>query len=1083
MIRRFGTFPGAAKDTMQTEILPHSGPSLIETADAAAGTGTTYALAIGATGQGTLSAGDHDWWQVDLVAGQTYTFGMIGTGEAGSGASPTHDPYLRLIGADGATELASNDDGLQNFNSTITFTASTSGSYFLDASDFEANNTGQYGIAASLRTKLDLDLSMMSGAIDTRAYWTGTRSTGVTVSFAFRDTYAGNLTNFTPMSAAEQTAVLDIFAQISEMTGLTFRQVNPGGTSNDAAILLANYSASDGTGGHASYPGSTDATSSSGDIWMNTTPSDTAITPGSWFYMALMHEIGHAIGLSHPGQYNAGVGASISYDASTQFVQDTLQYSVMSYWSETNTGANFGSTGEPQSYMLMDVAALQAIYGVNSATRAGDTVYGFNATAGDPLYDFAINRAPALSIWDGGGTNTLDLSLASAGQTVRLAAGSISSVLGGTDNLSIAQGVTFKQAIGGFGNDTITGNDAGDTLTGGVGADTITGGAGNDTIIGDGSTLGSANDTFGFTFARGQSLGATGLTGLPTTAMTLEFMIKFQPDMGTQWFMAIPGLQVMVDPGNTGAPGVWFYLNSKWAYSQITAAQLSDGAAHRISFSWDSTSGKAQFYLDGVQSKTTTYATGEVLAGAGTIKINPVGASLGDLRLFDIALDATTIALHSAGPLADPAHEPHLVLDWSVAADGTISNTAGGAAPVLTGSPTASLLHSGSDYADVLSGGAGDDLLIGGAGDDRITGGDGFDTVSYADAGARVIVDLGAAGPGQASGGAGHDTFSDKIEAIIGSAFNDILSGNTAANHLDGGDGNDRLYGGAGGDTMVGGNGNDVYYVDAGTDTVDEAGTSGNDLVYATTSFALGANVERLTLRGAGNIDATGNALRNTLIGNAGANHLYGGDGADRLSGGAGADVMIGGNGNDIYYVDTSADVVDETGTDGNDLVMSSASFVLGANVERLTLRGAGNIDATGNDLRNILIGNTGDNVLDGGAKADVLLGGQGQDTFLFDTLGTKADADTIRDFTPGVDHIALDRSVFTAFSGDAAGALPALAFLPGMAAQSAEQHLIYNTASGALFFDDDGSGAHAQVQIATLAGAPTLAASDIVLI
>ncbi len=713
-----------------TEILPNPGPGLIESSDAAAGTSTAYRLTVGATGQGVLAGGDHDWWRVDLVAGQSYAFGVVGTG-----ATPTRDPYLRLIGVDGSTVLSTSDDDLPNHNSLILFTATTTGTYYLDVSGYLASNTGQYGVAATVGTKLNLDLSMMAGVIDTGYYWTTTRGTGAAITFAFRDTYSGSLTNFAHMSASEQAAVLKIFALLSELTGLSFVQVNPGGYSDNATILLADYSASDGTGGHASYPGSTANTSSAGDVWMNTSPHGGSVTYGSWFYMALMHEIGHALGLSHPGEYNAGVGVSITYAHDAQYYQDSLAYTVMSYFSETNTGTNIGSD-YAETYLLSDIATLQAIYGANSGTRSGDTTYGFHANAGNTLYDFSVNTIPAFCIWDGGGTNILDCSLTPAGQILRLTAGSLSSVLGYTDNISIAQGVSIRAALGGWGNDAIYGNDLGDTLTGGVGADTLVGGAGADSLLGDGSTYGAAADTYGIVFdnvaATGQMLRGNGLTGLPTTAMTLEFMIGFNGGVTADWFFTMPGLQVMIDPGNSSAPGMWFYLNSTWAYSGITVAQLQDGGTHRISFTWDSAGGPTAFYLDGRQIKTTTgFASGITLAGSGNVSFDPVSARLGDVRLYTAALDAATIALNANGPLADPAHTAGLVLGWSVAANGTVSNAVGGTAPTVTGSPATALIHAGSPYADVLSGGAGNDAITGGYGNDTIDGGDGNDTAVF----------------------------------------------------------------------------------------------------------------------------------------------------------------------------------------------------------------------------------------------------------------------------------------------------------------------------------------------------------------
>src|SRR2546430_1031672 len=129
-------------------------------------------------------------------------------------------------------------------------------------------------------------------------------------------------------------------------------------------------------------------------------------------------------------------------------------------------------------------------------------------------------------------------------------------------------------------------------------------------------------------------------------------------------------------------------------------------------------------------------------------------------------------------------------------------------------------------------------------------------------------------------------------------------------------------------------------------------------------SYGLSANVENLTLTGSAGIDATGNELNNILIGNSGNNTLDGGTGADAMAGSAG---------NDTYFVDNAGDVVSENAGEGVDTILSSVSYVTPANVENLTLTGNADINATGNELNNGLIGNSGNNVLDGGAGADTM--------------------------------------------------------------------------------------------------------------
>ncbi|GAB6140770.1 hypothetical protein JCM14076_14990 [Methylosoma difficile] len=183
--------------------------------------------------------------------------------------------------------------------------------------------------------------------------------------------------------------------------------------------------------------------------------------------------------------------------------------------------------------------------------------------------------------------------------------------------------------------------------------------------------------------------------------------------------------------------------------------------------------------------------------------------------------------------------------------------------------------------------------------------------------------------------------------------------------------------GGSIADTYVGGIGSDVYLVDNSGDLIVEASTVATeiDTVFSSVSFALTANLENLTLIGTSAIDATGNSLNNTLVGN---------DKNNSLQGAAGADVMIGGLGNDSYFVDNSGDVVIETSTFATevDLVSSAISYVLGANIENLTLLGTATNNGTGNSLNNVLVGNSGTNNLLGGAGDDMLTGGNGTDIY-----------------------------------------------------------------------------------------------------
>jgi Ca2+-binding RTX toxin-like protein len=193
--------------------------------------------------------------------------------------------------------------------------------------------------------------------------------------------------------------------------------------------------------------------------------------------------------------------------------------------------------------------------------------------------------------------------------------------------------------------------------------------------------------------------------------------------------------------------------------------------------------------------------------------------------------------------------------------------------------------------------------------------------------------------------------------------------------------------------------------------------------------------------------------------------------------------VLEGLDGNDLYYVNNSGDTVLEVANAGTDRVLASVSFTLrgGQSIEALTptdYHTTTNINLSGNELAQSVIGNAGDNVINGAAGNDTLEGLGGSDTFVFNSaLSASGNFDRILDFTPGVDHIELDHAIFTALAP--ANPLPSADFTTG-APTTPDQHIIYNTSTGALSYDDDGSGAHAAVQFAVLSGHPALTSADL---
>ena len=348
----------------------------------------------------------------------------------------------------------------------------------------------------------------------------------------------------------------------------------------------------------------------------------------------------------------------------------------------------------------------------------------------------------------------------------------------------------------------------------------------------------------------------------------------------------------------------------------------------------------------------------------------------------------------------------------------------------------------GAGGNDNLNGNGGNDTLIGGLGADVLNGGADTDTVSYASVVGFVFVNLST---GQGFGNAAQgDTFID-IENVIGTASGDVLIGNSGVNRLDGAGGNDTLIGGLGADVLVGGD---------GVDTASYSDNWGSVFVNLSTGQGFGNAAQGDTYFSIENLE--GSAFNDAFIGDSGANRLDGAGGNDILIGGLGADVLIGGDGSDTadYSDNWGAVFVNLTTGKGNGNAAEGDTY---SSIENVT----------GSVFYDTLIGDAGANVLAGGFGADTLVGNAGADTFVFNTaLDGAINVDTINDFTAVDDTIELASSVFGTL---AAGTLGADAFVIGSGATTASQRIIYNSDTGSLFYDADGSGAGAAIQFATL--------------
>ena len=398
-----------------------------------------------------------------------------------------------------------------------------------------------------------------------------------------------------------------------------------------------------------------------------------------------------------------------------------------------------------------------------------------------------------------------------------------------------------------------------------------------------------------------------------------------------------------------------------------------------------------------------------------------------------------------------------------------------------------------------LYGLGGDDIINAGYnGDVYIYGGNGNDTLNKQDA---------STGSGEIYGDDGDDT-------IDGASGSDEIYGGDDRDYITAYDGDDYVDGGQSSDAVFGQIGNDTLYGGSGTDRVD--GGDGNDILYGgddddTNTISFIAGVDHATVigglyGGAGDDYLDGGQGNDYLDGGTDSDTLLGGEGNDILDGGTGVDQLDGGRGNDTYYVDSASDKVSEFSGQGSDTVRASASYKLSATSEIETLRTAAQstwstINLTGNDLVQSIFGNDdanklvglggndelkgsdGNDRLYGGLGNDTLVGGAGKDQFFFDTKpNASTNHDVIADFknlSENNDTIYLDDAIFTTLVNRELGG----AFqqnTTGLATQ-ADDRIIYETDTGNLFYDSNGTAAGGSVLFATLTGHPTITVSDFI--
>ncbi|CAN5524633.1 hypothetical protein BH10PSE7_BH10PSE7_02190 [soil metagenome] len=730
---------------------------------------------------------------------------------------------------------------------------------------------------------------------------------------------------------------------------------------------------------YAYYPNN-NANGNGGDVWFGVNYAGTSNdyrNPylGGYAYHTHIHELGHALGLKHSQETGGPANVAVPAD------KDAIEFTVMSYRSYVGAGLggySYGQFDAPQTFMQLDIQALQAMYGAYYGENATNSTYTWSATTGETFLNGVGQGTPGgnrvfMTIWDGGGNDTYDMSNFTGNTTIDLAPGSWSitdngqranlgsgnQAHGNVYNAYLNNGnlaSIIENAYGGSGNNTIYGNQVANGLYGNDGNDSIYGLDGNDYLSG-----GNHND---------QLKGGGGVDHLDGDAG--DDVLK--GGGGADSLHGGSGLDI-VDYSDAGAA--------------VTVNLVSQTA------SGDLATGDELNSIEGVYGS----AYNDVVTG--TTGANYVSASDGD----DVIYTGGGVDTIYGGDDQD----------W-VGVNGPVglgSSFNGG-----NGIDTIGASGSGTYIADLRNASLSSfeyisysDPGIGGFATVQINAaqlGAGFSAtgtvrgVSFGDVSDTFQVVLGAATSVDLSG-LTFLNFSSALDKVVidgsgvadnitGSSVADYISGNGGDDVLNGLGGNDTIVGGAGADAMTGGAGDDRFLVNDTTDLVLDGVGQGTDTVYSAVNFTLSAGQEIEVLAtnsvaGVTAINLTGNSFAQSLIGNNGAN---------TLNGNGGGDTMTGYGGNDAYIVVNSADQVVEAAGQGSDTVYSAVNYTLaaGQSIEVLatgSVAGVTAINLTGNELAQTIYGNNGVNILNSGGGGDSLYGFGGNDTYLVGSLGDQA--------------------------------------------------------------------------------------------
>lgn len=708
-------------------------------------------------------------------------------------------------------------------------------------------------------------------------------------------------------------------------------------------------------------------------IWMYLENEDIGF---GYSYRAVLHEFGHALGLFHAGDYNFSADPSDGSSA-----QDSTVYSVMSYFGPDRLvgegyveQANWIKDGKlhvPQTPMMNDILAMQAMYGADLNTRSSATTYGFNASGisgREGVFDFDANKVPIVCIYDADGIDTLDLSGWEQGSVISLIPGTFSDGNGMTKNISIARGTYIENAIGGAGNDVITGNDVSNVLVGGKGNDKLIGGelaaTDIDTVDYSPDRPGNGSMTSGIWVDMTKASGQVTNDGFGY----VDTLVGIEKLIGSERgdFFNIAGPLKIVDGGD-GIDKVSFATSSSRVEIDLNVTEQHGGLAEGVQLTSieqvDGSTGNDIIRLKATGDTFTWANLGNdtIYGGVGKSTVfgdkgNDVFYHVGGTSTFDGGLaeiDTLDLSLAEIG---------RYTFDWLRE---TVRREGNSGTPDVT-----------FNDVETFNGSAGEDTFLFGneaatfQGRAKFNGGYGNDTIDFSrmtgNTGIQLFKDTTTSDPTAMvvnNWSAGMKFAS--IEHVVGSAKDDFLVLLNGMKSVKGGDGYDVL------DISKWGEGQLIFYMETGKSVF-----SGNALTIE--------SVESFITR-AGQMGVVGTSNGDTFTGSSGADRFWGAGGNDTFNLISAGDFVDGGDDYDTVHLKnakfTTADIANFKNVEEFHFEGNHQNLTFGATGDSLKVYLSWGVDtvrfADGDGVKTVYAGDGADTIVawgsgfyDGGTDA-----------------------------------------------------------------------------------------------------------------